>query len=207
MKILHKQRKEVKRMRTIQKTLFYMSSFIPLYLLLIVQNFKFRNESGKFSWQTIFDQINFSNKIITLFWIGLIVMIILSLFGCVIFFKIYGAKEGRNGSISDAEFVREDTMGYIVTYIIPLLSMDITSLRSLVVNLLLFIIIGTFYVKNDQIFMNPLYNLFGYNIFSAESGIYITKISKQKLKLFAKRDVKVKKINIMGDIYVLKENE
>ncbi|MGO0288980.1 hypothetical protein ACTMDJ_09615, partial [Enterococcus faecalis] len=63
------------------------------------------------------------------------------------------------------------------------------------------------YVKNDQIFMNPLYNLFGYNIFSAESGIYITKISKQKLKLFAKRDVKVKKINIMGDIYVLKENE
>lgn len=55
--------------------------------------------------------------------------------------------------------------------------------------------------------MNPLYNLFGYNIFSAESGIYITKISKQKLKLFAKRDVKVKKINIMGDIYVLKENE
>ncbi|NSR08524.1 hypothetical protein HRF70_05590 [Enterococcus faecalis] len=194
-------------MRTIQKTLFYMSSFIPLYLLLIVQNFKFRNESGKFSWQTIFDQINFSNKIITLFWIGLIVMIILSLFGCVIFFKIYGAKEGRNGSISDAEFVREDTMGYIVTYIIPLLSMDITSLRILVVNLLLFIIIGTFYVKNDQIFMNPLYNLFGYNIFSAESGIYITKISKQKLKLFAKRDVKVKKINIMGDIYVLKENE
>lgn len=194
-------------MRTIQKTLFYMSSFIPLYLLLIVRNFKFRNESGKFSWQTIFDQINFSNKIITLFWIGLIVMIILSLFGCVIFFKIYGAKEGRNGSISDAEFVREDTMGYIVTYIIPLLSMDITSLRSLVVNLLLFIIIGTFYVKNDQIFMNPLYNLFGYNIFSAESGIYITKISKQKLKLFAKRDVKVKKINIMGDIYVLKENE
>ncbi|EGO5982641.1 hypothetical protein VBX90_001344 [Enterococcus faecalis] len=207
MKILRKQRKEVRRMRTIQKTLFYMSSFIPLYLLLIVQNFKFRNESGKFSWQTIFDQINFSNKIITLFWIGLIVMIILSLFGCVIFFKIYGAKEGRNGSISDAEFVREDTMGYIVTYIIPLLSMDITSLRSLVVNLLLFIIIGTFYVKNDQIFMNPLYNLFGYNIFSAESGIYITKISKQKLKLFAKRDVKVKKINIMGDIYVLKENE
>ena len=194
-------------MRTIRRTLFYMSSFIPLYLLLIVQNFKFRNESGKFSWQTIFDQINFSNKIITLFWIGLIVMIILSLFGCVIFFKIYGAKEGRNGSISDAEFVREDTMGYIVTYIIPLLSMDITSLRSLVVNLLLFIIIGTFYVKNDQIFMNPLYNLFGYNIFSAESGIYITKISKQKLKLFAKRDVKVKKINIMGDIYVLKENE
>ncbi|EJG4492086.1 hypothetical protein M9731_002981, partial [Enterococcus faecalis] len=191
MKILRKQRKEVRRMRTIQKTLFYMSSFIPLYLLLIVQNFKFRNESGKFSWQTIFDQINFSNKIITLFWIGLIVMIILSLFGCVIFFKIYGAKEGRNGSISDAEFVREDTMGYIVTYIIPLLSMDITSLRSLVVNLLLFIIIGTFYVKNDQIFMNPLYNLFGYNIFSAESGIYITKISKQKLKLFAKRDVKV----------------
>ncbi|KSU06642.1 hypothetical protein Li1_1207 [Lactococcus lactis subsp. lactis] len=98
-------------------------------------------------------------------------------------------------------------MGYIVTYIVPLLSMNINSARSLVINLLLFIIIGTFYVKNDQIFMNPIYNLFGYNIFSAESGIYITKISKQKLKLLAKNNEKVRKTNILGDIYVLKQNK
>lgn len=184
-----------------------MSSFIPLYLLLIVQNFHFKDKQGRFSVDVICEQFNFSDKVVSSFWWGLVVLIIISLFGCAIFFKIYNVKTGRLAAISDAEFVREDTMGYIVTYIVPLLSMDISNARSLIINLLLFIIIGTFYVKNDQIFMNPIYNLFGYNIFSAESGIYITQISKQKLKLLAKNNVKVRKTNILGDIYVLKENK
>lgn len=194
-------------MRTVQKTLFYMSSFIPLYLLLIVQNFHFRSDKGRFSLEVVMNQFNFSTKTISFFWWGLLILISISLLGCLVFFKIYNAKEGILADISDAEFVREDTMGYIVTYIVPLLSMDISNMRSLVLNFLLFIIIGTFYVKNDQIFMNPIYNLFGYNIFSAESGIYITQISKQKLKLLSKNNVKVRKTNILGDIYVLKENK
>lgn len=198
-------RKEVEIVRTIQKTLFYMSSFIPLYLLLIVQNLQIRDEAGFFSWQIIIAQFNFSNKVISSFWIGLLLLLIISLIGYGMFFFVYTKKEGIKSSISDAEFVREDTMGYIVTYIVPLLSMDIESVRSLVINLLLFIIIGSFYVKNDQIFMNPLYNLCGYNIFSAESGIYITRISKQKLKIAAKKNIPVRKVNILGDIYVLKE--
>jgi len=184
-----------------------MSSFMPLYLLLIVQNFHFRDEKSWFSLNVIIKQFDFSNKPVSIFWWFLIILILISLFGCFVFFKVYNSKEGKLADISDAEFVREDTMGYIVTYIVPLLSMDINSTRSLVINLLLFIIIGTFYVKNDQIFMNPIYNLFGYNIFSAESGIYITKISKQKLKLLAKHNVKVRKTNILGDIYVLKQNK
>lgn len=194
-------------MRTIQKSLFYMSSFMPLYLLLIVQNIKFNNRNGDFSWDVVFDQFNFSDRTLSIFWWGLIVLIAFSSLGCVLFFAVYTKKEGRLGSISDAEFVREDTMGYVVTYIVPLISMDIRSARSLLVNLLLFIIIGTFYVKNDQIFMNPLYNLFDYNIFSAESGIYITKISKQRLKILSRNDIRVRKINVLGDIYVLKESK
>lgn len=55
--------------------------------------------------------------------------------------------------------------------------------------------------------LKQLYNLFDYNIFSAESGIYITKISKQRLKILVRNDIKVRKINILGDIYVLKENK
>lgn len=194
-------------MRTFQKIMFYISSFIPLYLLLIVQNVHFRDNRGRFSLNIIMEQLDFSNQPVSLFWYSLIILFLFSLIGCVIFFKVYTAKEGRLADITDAEFVREDTMGYIVSYIVPLLSMDINSSRSLIINLLLFIIIGTFYVKNDQIFMNPIYNLFGYNIFSAESGIYITKISKQKLKHLAKNNVKVRKTNILGDIYVLKQNK
>lgn len=194
-------------MRTIQKALFYLSSFIPLYILLIVQNFEFKNKEGKFSWLVVIKQFNFTNTNVSIFWFSLLLLIIVSLFGCFVFFGVYTTKPGRNSTIKDAEFVREDTLGYIVTYLVPLLSMEITSSRSLTINALLFIIIGTFYVKNDQIFMNPIYNLFGYNIFSSETGIYITRISKSKLKIIAKKDLPVRKVNILGDIYVLKEYE
>lgn len=137
----------------------------------------------------------------------MLVLFLLSLFGVALFFLVYAKTEGRVGTIKDAELIREDTMGYIVTYIVPLISMDIDSARSLTINLILFIIIGTFYVKNDQLFMNPLYNICGYNVFSSEEHIYITKISKSKLKVIAKRKLNVKKVNLIGDIYVLSEHK
>lgn len=194
--------------RTIQKILFYLSSFIPLYILLFIQNVQISNEKGSIIFtKEFFKQFFYTSTSVSFFWIGLLVLLFLSLFGVALFFLVYAKTEGRVGRVKDVELIREDTMGYIVTYIVPLISMDINSLRSLTINLLLFIIIGTFYVKNDQLFMNPLYNICGYNVFSAEENIYITKISKTKLKIIAKRELSVKKVNLIGDIYVLTEHQ
>lgn len=181
--------------RKIQKTLFYLSSFIPLYLLLFIQNIQIRDKSGSFlAPKDFFNQFFQAGTSISFFWIGLLILSLLSLFGVYLFFLVYTKTDGRIGEIKDTEFVREDTLGYIVTYIVPLITMDIQSSRSLVINFILFVIIGTFYVRNDQLFMNPLYNVFGYNVFSAEDQIYITKISKSKMKIIAKRKIKVKKL-------------
>ena len=194
--------------RTIQKILFYLSSFIPLYILLFIQNVQISNEKGSIIFtKEFFKQFFYTSTTVSIFWIGLLVLLFLSLFGVALFFLVYAKTEGRVGRVKDVELIREDTMGYIVTYIVPLISMDIHSLRSITINLLLFIIIGTFYVKNDQLFMNPLYNICGYNVFSAEEHIYITKISKTKLKIIAKRELTVKKVNLIGDIYVLTEHQ
>ncbi|MDT2490727.1 hypothetical protein P7D72_01525 [Enterococcus avium] len=192
-------------MRTLQKFLFYMSSFMPLYVLLFIQNFQFKDINGDISLKRVSEQFDFSNTTVSFFWWGLIVLFCFSLIGCLLFFFVYTKKNGVKSKMNDAEFVREDTMGYIVTYIVPLLSIQVDSQRSLIVNLLLFVIIGTFYVKNDQIFMNPIYNLFNYNVFSTEKGIYITKISKYKLKNIVRYNLDVYKINVLADIYVLKE--
>lgn len=182
-----------------------MSSFMPLYVLLFIQNFQFKDINGDISLKRVSEQFDFSNTTVSFFWWGLIVLFCFSLIGCLLFFFVYTKKNGVKSKMNDAEFVREDTMGYIVTYIVPLLSIQVDSQRSLIVNLLLFVIIGTFYVKNDQIFMNPIYNLFNYNVFSTEKGIYITKISKYKLKNIVRYNLDVYKINVLADIYVLKE--
>lgn len=197
----------MKAKRKIQKILFYLSSFIPLYLLLFIQNIQIRDEKGKLlTFKGFFSQFINTSTSVSFFWMGLLILSLLSLFGVFLFFFVYSKTEGRIGEIKDTEFVREDTLGYIVTYIVPLITMDIQSNRSLVINLILFIIIGTFYVRNDQLFMNPLYNICGYNVFSAEEQIYITKISKSKLKIIAKRNLPVKKVNLVGDIYILSEH-
>ncbi|MFJ5768416.1 hypothetical protein [Psychrobacillus sp. NPDC093180] len=194
--------------RIIQKILFYLSSFIPLYLLLFIQNLQIRDQSGKFlAPKELFSQFFQTSIPVSFFWLGLLILSLLSLFGVFLFFLVYTKTEGRIGEIKDTEFVREDTLGYIVTYIVPLITMDIHSPRSLAINIILFIIIGTFYVRNDQLFMNPLYNVFGYNVFSAEDQIYITKINKSKLKIIAKRNLPVKKVNLVGDIYILTEHQ
>ena len=192
-------------MRTIQKFLFYMSSFMPLYLLLCVQNILIFDDDNRLSKDVFYSQFNFSNIPQSIFWWGIIIFFLISLGGCLLFFFVYTKKNGIISGLEDAEFVREDTMGYIVTYIVPLITMDIYSPRSLIVNFVLFIVIGTFYIKNDQIFMNPVYNLFSYNVFSTEKGIYITKISKQKLRSISKHGLNVRKVNVLADIYVLKE--
>lgn len=192
-------------MRTIQKFLFYMSSFMPLYLLLCVQNILIFDDDNRLSKDVFYSQFNFSNIPQSIFWWGIVIFFLISLGGCLLFFFVYTKKNGIISGLEDAEFVREDTMGYIVTYIVPLITMDIYSPRSLIVNFVLFIVIGTFYIKNDQIFMNPVYNLFSYNVFSTEKGIYITKISKQKLRSISKHGLNVRKVNVLADIYVLKE--
>ena len=43
--------------------------------------------------------------------------------------------------------------------------------------------------------------------FLVEDNIYITKISKPKLRIIAKRNLPVKKVNLVGDIYILTEHE
>lgn len=194
------------RMRTFRKAIFYLSSFIPLYLLLIIQNIKIRNTNDEIlPLNEIIKENIFKQTSITIFWFGLFILILLSVTGIVLFFIAYGKADGVIGELSGVDFVREDTMGYIVTYIVPLLSMDISSPRSLLINFILFITIGTFYVKNDQLFMNPLYNLLGYNVFSANRCIYITKLNSSQLRTISKNKDKVNKKNIVGDIYIVEK--
>lgn len=118
---------------------------------------------------------------------------------------MYVKGDGTPGKLIGSNFERADTLGYIVTYIVPLTSMDIKSYRSLLINFILFFIIGIFYIKNDQFFMNPIFNLLGYNILSSDGGcIYITKLSPRKMREISREGEEVSLRSITDDIYVVK---
>lgn len=193
---------------SITKTFLYLSSFFPLFILLFIQNVKIRDSFGnlltrKNFLHSFFEKGMWSPE--SFFWYAVFFFLIASLVSIVSFFAFYVKAEGISGNLLGGNFERADTLGYIVTYIVPLTAMDISSVRSLVINFLLFFIIGIFYIKNNQFFMNPIFNLLGYNILSSDSGcVYVTKISPREMKEIAKENVSVSLKLIAEDIYVVK---
>lgn len=197
--------------KNIVKSVLYLSSFLPLFILLIIQNLNVLDEEGRFiGLKAFFTQFWSSGLLspIFIFWTAVIIFIGLSTVGIVVFFKFYVKSDGVPSKVEGGAFRRADTLGYVITYIVPLMSMDINSFRSLLLNFLLFFIIGVFYIKNNQFFMNPILNLCGYNILESDSGrVYITKLSPRIIKEKAKEEEEVFLVNIVEDIYIVKENK
>ncbi|MDV7737418.1 hypothetical protein [Enterococcus casseliflavus] len=192
----------------ITKIFLYLSSFFPLFILLVIQNIKIRNNEGFYNASEFFNQF-FIKRLIapeSIFWITVFLFIATSILSIVLFIFGFVTAPGDEASLIGTNFDRADTLGYIVTYIVPLISMDISSYRSLVINFSLFFVIGIFYIKNNQFFMNPIFNLMGYNILSSDGGcIYVTKLSPREMKEISNEHSKVLQKFIADDIYIVKK--
>ena len=64
----------------------------------------------------------------------------------------------------------DNLLSYVVTYLVPILSIDITKANSLLVNLGLFSLLGFIYVNNSLVYLNPLFLFFRYNVFLTENN-------------------------------------
>lgn len=77
----------------------------------------------------------------------------------------------------------DNLLSYVVTYLVPILSIDITKPNSLLVNLGLFSLLGFIYVKNSLVYLNPLFLFFGYNVFLTENNeVLISDLDIYELK-------------------------
>ena len=123
----------MKLIQILIKFLFYLSSFIPLYLLLIIQNLAIRDSNGNLFRKDVFLYQFFESIPKMLFWGSTVLAIILSIVFIALFKLLYLDSQGVIGKVVDESFERGDTLGYIVTYIIPLVSMDVGSCRSLII--------------------------------------------------------------------------
>lgn len=195
----------MKLIQILIKFLFYLSSFTPLYFLLIVQNLSIRDSDGNLLSKGVFFYQFYESTPKILFWGSTTLAIILSILFIVLFRIFYLDSQGVIGKLVDESLERGDTLGYIITYIIPLLSMEVGSYRSLTINLVLFMIIGIFYIKDNQLFMNPIFNMMGYRILISDDNIYITKLSRRRMKEIAREKEDVIKIPISEEIFIIKE--
>ena len=153
------------------KVLLFLTSYMPLYIILIIQNYDDHRELS----------------------VGL-TLFSAALMGVVAFvlYKVYTVG-GRRREIINVEDANRLNLEYFIAYVIPFIPNDLIQLDNAVSFLIVLFIMGVIYIKSDLIYMNPPLVLVGFNIFKATAIIddkkkEIVVITRKKRREFAKTE-------------------
>lgn len=96
-----------------------------------------------------------------------------------------------------------------MTYLTPMLSLELKNESTLVINLSLFILIGILYVKNNLVYLNPMLSLFGYYIYEWDyegtRRIIITNLELSQLNLLSKENEYVHARKFKNNVWLYKK--
>jgi hypothetical protein len=168
-------------MRNWVKFLLFASSYTPLFLILILQYLEIDD------WK---------------FLVGLISLAVINVVWILLLFFV--EKWGRRDfTVKKAVNKTSDTLNYVITYVVALVSLDFTKWQDWVSLLILLSVIYAIFIHSNLLFVNPMLNLFGYKFYEVEvkEGGTVTIISKKRLKA----DMKISIKKISDDIFILRD--
>lgn len=200
-----------------EKWKLYISSYLPLYFLILVKEYKqVLNALKNITNLTVQIFNNMKNlniqefnklKNLILSDIAVFTVLAILIYSIYLLGKVFFSKPTRTFSIKgDFEPVSDSIMSYVMTYIIPLISVDFSEPVTLVTNILLFWFIGVIYVKNDLIYLNPIISI-SHNIYINGKNIVISKYSLGELRRFKKEGTKVKGKKLSSNIVIYQKNK
>jgi len=163
-------------LRSYVKILLFLSSYIPLFVVLLL--------------------LHHTNKV---FVIVMVVIIAVTLGILLFLFKASEKKGDYPDKITEFENINDIGLEYIITYIFPFLFINFSDLSVLLALLVIFWVIGYIYINSDLIYMNPMLNLFGYNIYKGHTGLGdITIISKRDVEEIRKNKI----VQLSNNVYL-----
>lgn len=167
------------------KWMIFLTSYIPLFILIIIKDLKnLTINSLKITFQ--------GNKLFIL------VLLILSTISSLITIILFKAEKCESLEIKEIEKVDESILEYFITYLIPLLEIELGNEVSILINILIFIIIGIYQVKGNKLYLNIILIFLGYSIYRCNSRyILISKRSIDHIKINNKI-----KVNLLGNIAI-----
>ncbi|NMM93119.1 hypothetical protein [Bifidobacterium oedipodis] len=150
------------------KWILYFSSYLPLYFILGFKETDIFPEGetvNYYQWIVEQGRSNF------LFYIVLVVLITISVFDLIRLLEKRNRKQIKLGNFQ-INPESDSLMNYVITYFPPLLTLEIDNTKSLLVNALIFLIIGCIYVGSSATFLNPVLGVLGYRIFAIEGAAH-----------------------------------
>lgn len=149
------------------KSLLFISSFLPLYIILIIKFYEF-DKSIKYNV--------FYHKW-TFLTLGFLIIISIIIFLYFVFCEMYFEVK-----VGQVENMNAEILTYFITYIVPLTTLEESNINFLLINVILFIVIGIFYVNSNQFYLNILFTLFGFNLYKDnDDNIFLSKKSADKI--------------------------
>lgn len=178
------------------RTCLYVSSFFPLYVFLVINNYEYISTIESFKKIIFFKQL-----LPSIFFLTLFLLIVISIMALVVITKI---SLNEHHSFEGIYKTEDNLLSYVVTYLVPLLSIEITDGKSLLVNTGLFSLLGFIYVKNSLVYLNPLFLFFKYNIYrTINNEVIISNYTIYELKNMEKQKVKTRILSYK--IYLLRK--
>lgn len=154
------------------RIMLFVSSNIPLIIMI------FLNHMELFSIQEIGRVFNLNSY----FWLLMIFLIVISL-GSFFYWllKLKDVFDDKNEppQLDQIRVNEDEVLSYFITFIVPLISLDITNSPSIIMNLILISIICIYYVKNNKLHYNIWLIILGYRIYNDQFGNII--LSKDNL--------------------------
>lgn len=145
------------------KWLLFLSSYFPLYILLCIKH-----------WHVLGRSLPFT--------VTLAVLAAIAAAGTVFLLVPQPNKRLELDSGARPVNCSMDIISYFLSYLMPLLSMDITDPINLIINGLVYLLIGAVYVSGERVYLNPLLLLFGYSLYQAGEDKLISRKKAETIR-------------------------
>lgn len=162
--------------QNIYKMGMYISSYIPIFLMIFI------NSMDEISLEGVFDAFH-KNK---WFWLFIFIIMGLCLFVICDFLKQLDRSASNNTKpinieLANLEVNESEIINYFITYLIPILTLDPSKWPSILSNIILIILVGIYFVRNNLLSFNILFLLMNYRIYKDQyTNIYISKVNYNK---------------------------
>jgi len=150
------------RIRSGFKWGIFLSSYVPLYLILAYKHHNALVEIP--TWIPVIGQN--SVPLLTFFWV---VLSFISLLILVLVLQVRKSKEPEPKNIQEATNRNDAVTNYILVYIFPFVVLDLSQIVNWVAFVAFFLVIGVIQVRSNHLYVNPILALAGYNLYDVNT--------------------------------------
>lgn len=189
------------------RCILFVSSYVPLYLFLILKDIISRLEEKKFNMEISYLRVNSLNDIV------IIVLVAISAFSIIYLKKVLGRVQPsiyvKVGKVRDE--TSSNFLNYISVYFMSCIGLRIDNFTDLFTLSFLMIVIGFIYIRGNLIYINPILNLMGYNIYDLEGTIEVSGEVVEAM-VIVKKDISINEGDLLfttkkSSFMIVKKNE